>query len=263
MTLKMNEKNAIITGGSSGIGRAITKLVASKGYNVIFTHYDKNDELVNETLDLLKDYGVEIIPVKANSANKEDRERLFDIIFKKFNNIDLLVNNAGIAPPKRMDILETTEESFDLVLNVNLKGPYFITQRIANYMIENTKKNSNFSPVIINISSISSWTSSTSRGEYCISKAGVSMMTKLFADRLAEFGITVFEIQPGIIKTNMTSSVVEKYDNLIYNEGILLQKRWGFPEDIAKIVDSIVSGNFSYSTGQVFYVDGGFHIRRL
>jgi NAD(P)-dependent dehydrogenase (short-subunit alcohol dehydrogenase family) len=259
----MKTKNAIVTGGSSGIGRAITLLVASKGYNVIFTHYDRNDDSVKETMELAKGLGVEITPIKANSGVSAERNKLYDFIFSKFERIDLLVNNAGIAPPKRMDLLEATEESFDLVLSINLKGPYFITQKIANNMVANTKKDPDFRPIIINTSSVSAWATSTSRGEYCISKAGVSMMTKLYADRLSEYGITVFEIQPCIIKTNMTSTVEEKYDNLIFNEGILLQKRWGFPEDIAKVVEAIIAGNFSYSTGQVFYVDGGFQIRRL
>jgi 3-oxoacyl-[acyl-carrier protein] reductase len=259
----MKTKNAVITGGSSGIGRAITLLVASKGYNVIFTHYDRNDDLVNETMELAKGLGVEVTPIKANSGDALERKKLFDFIFSKFERIDLLVNNAGIAPPKRTDLLEATEESFDLVLTINLKGPYFITQKIANNMVEATKKDPEFKPIVINTSSVSSWATSTARGEYCISKAGVSMMTKLYADRLSEFGINVYEIQPGIIKTNMTSAVVDKYDNMIFNEGLLLQKRWGFPEDIAKVVEAIIAGNFSYSTGQVFYVDGGFQIRRL
>lgn len=259
----MRTKNAIVTGGSSGIGRAITLMVASKGYNVIFTHYDRNDDLVNETLELAKKLNVEVTPIKANSGSAEERNKLFDFVFSKFERIDLLVNNAGIAPPKRMDLLEATEESYDLVMTINLKGPYFITQKIANSMVESVKKDPDFKPIIINTSSISSWVSSTGRGEYCLSKAGVSMMTKLYADRLAEFGINVYEIQPGIIKTNMTSAVVEKYDNLIFNEGILLQKRWGFPEDIANVVEAIIAGSFAYSTGQVFYVDGGFQIRRL
>jgi 3-oxoacyl-[acyl-carrier protein] reductase len=259
----MKTKNAIVTGGSSGIGRAITLLVASKGYNVIFTHYDRNDDMVNETMELAKGLGVEVFPIKANSGDGAERNKLYDFIFSKFERIDLLVNNAGIAPPKRMDMLEATEESYDLVMTINLKGPYFITQRIANNMVEHTKKDPEFKPIVICTSSVSAWATSTARGEYCLSKAGVSMMTKLYADRLSEFGITVFEIQPGIIMTNMTSTVVEKYNNLIFNEGILLQKRWGYPEDVAKVVESIIAGNFSYSTGQTFYVDGGFHIARL
>jgi NAD(P)-dependent dehydrogenase (short-subunit alcohol dehydrogenase family) len=259
----MKNKNAIITGGSSGIGKAITLSVAQKGYNIIFTHYDKNDDFVNETLNLAKSFGTEIYAFKANSGEASEREKLYNFIFSKLGRIDLLVNNAGIAPPKRADILEATEESYDLVMNINLKGPYFITQKIANNMIEQVKKDAEFKPIIINTSSVSAWTSSTGRGEYCLSKAGVSMMTKLYADRLGEFSINVYEIQPGIIKTNMTSTVIEKYDNLIFNEGILLQKRWGFPEDVAKVVESIIDGHFSYSTGQVFYVDGGFQVRRL
>jgi len=259
----MKNRNAIITGGSSGIGKAITLSVAQKGYNVIFTHYDKNDDFANETLSLAKKFGTDICAFKANSGEVSERKKLCDFIFSKFERIDLLVNNAGIAPPKRADILEATEESYDLVMNINLKGPYFITQKIANNMVEHVKKDVEFKPIIINTSSVSAWTSSTGRGEYCLSKAGISMMTKLYADRLSEFGINVYEIQPGIIKTNMTSTVIEKYDNLIFNEGIILQKRWGLPEDVAKVVESIICDHFPYSTGQVFYVDGGFQIRRL
>jgi NAD(P)-dependent dehydrogenase (short-subunit alcohol dehydrogenase family) len=162
-----------------------------------------------------------------------------------------------------MDILATTEESFDHVLDINLKGTFFLTQLVANYMIENAKKNAGVAPMIINVSSISAYTSSTARGEYCISKAGIGMVTALFADRLAEFGINVYEIRPGIIATDMTSGVKEKYDNLILEEGIIPIRRWGLPEDIGNAVSVLCSGKLSYSTGEIINVDGGFHIRRL
>jgi len=176
--------------------------------------------------------------------------------------IDLLVNNAGVSPKVRMDILEVTEESYDRVMTINLKGPFFLTQLVANWMIELKKFRNELEPKIVNISSISAYTSSTSRGEYCISKAGVSMMTKLYADRLSEYGVNVYEIRPGIIFTPMTEPVKEKYDKLI-SEGITPIKRWGTPEDVAKAVVAIAKGYFPFSTGEVFNVDGGFHIRRL
>jgi NAD(P)-dependent dehydrogenase (short-subunit alcohol dehydrogenase family) len=174
----------------------------------------------------------------------------------------MLVNNAGIAPPKRVDILEATEQSFDRVMEVNLKGPYFLTQLAANWMVRQKTDHPERSFRIVNISSISAYTSSTSRGEYCLSKAGVAMMTKLYADRLAEYGIGVFEIRPGIIATDMTSPVKEKYDKLI-SDGLTPIKRWGQPEDVAKAIRAIAQGLFDFSTGQVLDVDGGFHLRRL
>ena len=173
-----------------------------------------------------------------------------------------MVNNAGVGPKVRMDILETTEESFDFVLGINLKGTFFLTQTVANEMIKLKEKLDDYRPKIINISSMSAYTSSTSRGEYCISKAGVSMITKLFADKLAAYGINVYEIRPGIIYTPMTEVVRAKYDKLI-SEGLCPIKRWGYPEDIANVVSAFVSDKFSYSTGEVINVDGGFHIQRL
>ena len=174
----------------------------------------------------------------------------------------MLVNNAGVAPSKRLDILEATEESFDRVMSINLKGPYFLTQLVANWMIEQKKANPKQPFRIVNTSSMSAYTSSPARGEYCVSKAGLSMMTLLYADRLAEFNIGVFEIRPGIIQTDMTSVVKEKYDKLIA-EGLTPIKRWGQPIDIANVVEAIAEGKLDFSTGQVINVDGGFHFRRL
>lgn len=203
-----------------------------------------------------------MIYVQGSLGEAQDRDRLVDKVLDEFGRIDVLVNNAGVAPKVRMDILETTIESFDFVVNTNLKGTFFLTQRVANEMIKKKQKDDNYNPIIINISSMSAYTSSTSRGEYCISKAGISMVTKLFADRLAEYGINVYEIRPGIIATDMTSTVKDRYDALI-EEGLLPIKRWGYPEDIAKAVWALCSGLLPYSTGEVINVDGGFHIRRL
>jgi NAD(P)-dependent dehydrogenase (short-subunit alcohol dehydrogenase family) len=179
-----------------------------------------------------------------------------------FGKIDLLVNNAGVAPKERLDLLNMTEESLDYVLDINLKGTLFLTQLVANQMIYTIKSGKTDNPRIINISSISAYTASINRGEYCIAKAGVGMLTKLFADRLAEYGILVYEIRPGIIATDMTSTVKDKYDDLIDN-GLTPIKRWGMPEDVANAVSALCSNNFLFSTGEVINVDGGFHIRRL
>jgi 3-oxoacyl-[acyl-carrier protein] reductase len=181
---------------------------------------------------------------------------------ENFGRIDVLINNAGVAPKTRMDLLETTEESMDHVLGINLKGTFFLTQLVANVMTRQLERDPDSRPKIINISSVSAYTSSVNRGEYCISKAGLSMVTSLFADRLAEYGILVYEIRPGIIKTDMTAAVQEKYDRLI-EQGLTPVKRWGVPQDIADAVSVLCSGKLGFSTGEVLNVDGGFHLRRL
>ena len=183
-------------------------------------------------------------------------------VLKRFGRLDLLVNNAGIAPRQRQDLLEMREESYDEVLAVNLKGPFFLTQQVARTMIDLLGSGVIENPRIINIGSISAYASSPNRGEYCLSKAGISMITALFADRLAESGIGVYEIRPGVIATDMTDAVKEKYDHLIAN-GLTPIQRWGQPEDVAKAVVAIAEGAFPFSTGEIFNVDGGFHLRRL
>ncbi|HET6456558.1 MAG TPA: 3-ketoacyl-ACP reductase [Armatimonadota bacterium] len=242
-------KIACVTGAASGIGLAIAKGLAGIGYRVVIADIQKAD------LSQLEGQGHMF--VRTDVSRAEDRRALLNAI-KQIGGLDLLVNNAGVAPKERKDVLETTVESYDRLMAINLKGPFFLTQLLANYMIEQKVEGAK----IINISSISAYASSTSRAEYCISKAGVSMVTILFADRLAEHGINVYEIRPGIIKTPMTESVTAKYDKMI-EEGLLPIKRWGYPEDVALAVKAIVSGGFEYSSGQVFDVDGGFHIRRL
>ncbi len=238
-------KNAIVTGGARGIGNAIAKKLAADGYRVIIF-----DILPEEQLHPVEG----AVYVRGDLTQADDRQRAIDCA----GTVDLLVNNAGVAPRVRADLLETTPEDFDFVLNINLRGTFFMTQAVANHMIEK-----NIQGNIINLSSMSAYTSSTNRPQYCISKAGISMCTILFADRLAEYGINVFEIRPGIIATDMTSTVTEKYNKLIFEDGILPTQRWGQPEDIANAVSSLASGAFAYSTGQVINVDGGFHLRRL
>jgi NAD(P)-dependent dehydrogenase (short-subunit alcohol dehydrogenase family) len=187
---------------------------------------------------------------------------MFDKILSHFGAVNVLVNNAGIAPRERADILHAKEEIWDEVMEINLKGPYFLTQLFASYFVEMKVKNPLFDATIINVSSISAFVASVNRGEYCISKAGIAMATKLWATRLGEYDVPVFEIQPGIIKTDMTAGVVEKYDKL-FQEGISLQRRWGLPDDVGKVAAMLAQGNLPYATGQVIKVDGGLNIQRL
>ncbi len=257
----MQKSVALITGAGRGIGRGIAEKLAELNYNIVIDDiFSEND--IAETLEAIKTKGADVLYVQADISKSDDRKKIVKAVKDKFNRLDVLVNNAGVAPKVRMDILEASEESFDRVLNINLKGPYFLTQLVANWMIEQKKENPDREFKIINTASMSSYVSSTARGEYCVSKAGVSMMTKLYADRLSEFGILVYEIRPGIIYTDMTSVVKEKYDKLIEG-GLLPIKRWGYPEDIAKTVAGIVLGYLPYSTGEVINVDGGYHLQRL
>jgi len=259
---------AIVTGASRGIGKGIAKELASLDYNLVLNYFDfdakgKPDESrALQTQQEIKDLGVECEIQRGDVSSTDNRDALVALTKSKFDRCDMLVNNAGVAPSKRMDLLDATEESFDRVMGVNLKGPYFLTQQVANWMVEQKKSHPERLFRIVSIGSISSYTSSPARGEYCISKAGIGMMTKLYADRLAEYGIGVFEISPGIIATDMTSVVKDKYDKLIA-EGLTPIKRWGLPEDIAKAVGAIAEGRLDFSTGQVINVDGGFHLRRL
>ena len=254
-------KTALITGAARGIGNAIAAQLASEGCAVVIVDVF-DEEKVAENIDRIRSFGQSVLYIKGDITSGESRKKTVDAAVSTFGKIDILVNNAGVAPKVRMDMLETTEESMDFVLGVNLKGTFFLTQRVANSMLEKMKEFEDMKPVIVNISSVSAYTSSTQRSEYCISKAGVSMITTLFADRLADEGINVYEIRPGIILTDMTSVVKEKYDRLI-SEGITPIKRWGYPEDIANAVSVLCSGKLGFSTGEVINVDGGFHIRRL
>jgi len=259
---------AIVTGASRGIGKAIAKELAPLGYNVIVNYFDstaegKPDEsFARQTQKEVESLGAQCEILRGDVSSAEDRDKLAALAKAKFGRCDMLVNNAGVAPSQRADLLEATEESFDRVMGINLKGPYFLTQLIANWMIEQKKQYPQRPFRIVNTGSISAYTSSPSRGEYCISKAGIGMMTRLYADRLAEYGIGVFEIRPGVIATDMTSAVKDKYDRLIA-DGLTPIKRWGQPEDVAKAVGAIAEGRLDFSTGQVINVDGGFHLRRL
>jgi 3-oxoacyl-[acyl-carrier protein] reductase len=250
---------AIVTGASRGIGRGVALELASIGYDLVINRAQEHQPDVIEEAGVL---GARCEFAPGSIAEAQTRKRILERTRANFGRCDMLVNNAGSAPLQRMDILEATEESFQRVLNINLKGPYFLTQMVANWMIEQRQQDPSRPLRIINIGSISAYTSSPSRGEYCISKAGIAMMTKLYADRLAEYDIGVFEISPGIIETDMTRAVKEKYDRLIA-EGLTPIKRWGKPGDVARAVGAIAEGRLDFSTGSVINVDGGFHLRRL
>lgn len=252
-------KVALITGAARGIGRGIAVALAEHGWSIAI-NYVGNREAAQETLQRVERAGANGIVVQADVAQAEDRARLVQETLKSFGHIDLLVNNAGVGPRERVDMLEMSEESYDRVMTTNLKGPFFLTQLVAHKMIDALATVPN--PKIINIGSISSYASSTNRAEYCISKAGVGMMTTVFADRLSEYGIHVYEIRPGIVETDLTSKVKEKYDRLIA-DGVTPIKRWGQPEDVGRAVVAIAQDLLPFSTGEVINVDGGFHLRRL
>lgn len=254
-------KVAFVTGSSRGIGLGIAEHLAKKGFDLAINGV-RDESLVTEALDQLRQFGTDVIYCQGSIADADARAAMVAKIKAHFGQLNLLVNNAGVAPSVRADILEATEESFDQLLTINLKGAYFLTQAVANWMIQQKAANTDFQASIITVSSISATVASVNRGDYCISKAGLSMATQLFAVRLGEFGIPVYEVRPGIIKTDMTAGVSGKYDKLIA-DGLTVQPRWGFPDDVGRAVAAIAEGGFLYSTGQVFMVDGGLTLARL
>ncbi len=254
------KKTAIITGSSRGIGFAIARQLGLDGNRIVMVATGAQEK--NQTaLDELEALNVECMYVQANIGSHEDRLKIVRETVEKFERIDILVNNAGVAPLVRADLLDMTEESFDRVISVNTKGTMFLTQAVAKQMISQEPVDGRRG-IIVNVSSCSAAVSSVSRGEYCISKAGVSMLTTLYADRLAAEGILVHEVRPGVIATDMTSTVTEKYDQLI-QDGAFPIARWGKPEDVANVVSAFCSDKFQYTTGNYIDVDGGFHISRL
>ena len=256
-----NNRTALVTGGSRGIGKSIAEALGSAGWNVV-VNYASSLAAAQATVEHINQHGGQAHAVKGDIGNSTDRQHLITETVVHFGRLDMLVNNAGIAPDQRMDILEATEAGFDRLINVNLKGPYFLSQLAANAMKSNPIGLDGRVGNIVTISSISAYTASINRGDYCVAKAGLAMMTKLFAARLAELNIGVFEIRPGIIATDMTSGVKEKYDTLIA-DGLTPIRRWGTPEDVAKAVLAVADGLLPFSTGQVIDVDGGFHLRTL
>lgn len=255
------KKVALITGGTRGIGRGIAVALAEEGCDLVLC--GRRDEgAVHDPLDALRDRGVDVLYVSCNIGDTDAHARLVDRIRSHYGRLDVLVNNAGVAPRERNDLLDATEESFDRVLGINLRGPYFLTQRVANWMVEQREADEDFAGCIINVTSISSTVASPNRGEYCLSKAGLTMATKLWAVRLAEFGIPVYEVRPGVIRTDMTRGVEEKYDRLI-EQGLMLQDRWGTPEDVGKAAAMLARGDLPYSTGEVIMIDGGMTVDRL
>jgi NAD(P)-dependent dehydrogenase (short-subunit alcohol dehydrogenase family) len=258
----MTRRVALVTGGSRGIGFGVALELAGAGFDVAINGRRDAAE-TSEAIDQLKAAGAKVLYVRGDVADRASRSRMLEEIRATFGRLDVLVNNAGVAPDVRADVLEASEESFDRLISINLKGPYFLTQAVANWMVRQRKENGDWwRGRIINVSSISATVASVNRGDYCITKAGVAMATKLWAVRLAEFGIDVYEIRPGIIATDMTAGVKEKYDRLIEG-GLALEKRWGVPKDVGRAAAVLAKGEISYATGQVLQVDGGFGVERL
>jgi 3-oxoacyl-[acyl-carrier protein] reductase len=253
-------KTALVTGGSRGIGFGIARALAADGWQLAINGMRPESD-VREALHALRQTA-RTIYYPGDISQAAERAACLDAVRREFGRLDLLVNNAGIAPPVRDDILNAGEESFDKVFNVNLKGPYFLTQAAGRWMVEQRAIDAAFDGCIINISSISAEVASINRGDYCMARAGTSMATKLWAVRLAEFGVRVYEIRPGIIATDMTAGVKEKYDKLI-GDGLTLERRWGQPEDVGRAVAALARGDFPYATGQVVNIDGGMMIGRL
>ncbi len=257
-------KSALVTGASRGIGRGIAIELARSGCRVAI-NYAGNAAAAEEALALVRAAGGDGFTVQGDVSVAADRARVVAECVANFGRLDLLVNNAGVAPNVRADLLDASEASMDRLFAINLKGPFFLTQLAAKQMLKQNPDAEGFRGRIVNITSISAYTSSINRGDYCVVKAGLAMMTKVFADRLANDGINVYEIRPGVIATDMTGGVKEKYDKLILTDerGITPIRRWGRPEDIGRAVRAIAEDRFPFSTGAVFDVDGGFHLHRL
>ncbi len=252
---------ALITGGSRGIGLGIARCLARDGWDLAICGRRPLSD-VQGVLQELRASAVDVHYSSADIGDRADRSRLLDEIRERFGRLNALVNNAGIAPRRRADILEASEESFEELIRVNLQGPYFLTQAVANWLIEQRRADEAFTGSVVTVSSTSAVLASTNRGDYCISKAGLSMASRLWAVRLAEFGVAVYEVRPGIVDTDMTAPVHERYQRMI-GQGLLLQPRWGQPEDVGKAVAMLGRGDLGYSTGQVITVDGGMTIGRL
>jgi NAD(P)-dependent dehydrogenase (short-subunit alcohol dehydrogenase family) len=254
-------KVALVTGGGRGIGRGIAECLVDSGFDVAINGV-RDVAQVADAVAALQKHGAAVEYCQGNVGDAGDRAAMINSVRQRFGRLDVLVNNAGVAPNVRADMLDATEESFDRLIGINLKGPYFLTQLAARWMIDQRKANADFRGVIVNISSVSATEASINRGDYCISKAGIAMATQLWAHRLAEFGIAVYEVRPGIVTTDMTVPVKEKYDKLIA-AGLTVENRWGEPEDVGRAVAMLARGELTYATGNVLNIDGGLTLRRL
>jgi 3-oxoacyl-[acyl-carrier protein] reductase len=255
-------KVALVTGASRGIGRGVATALAADGFDLV-VNYASNAEAAQAVGKEIAHIGGQAHLVQADISISDDRQRLVEAAYHAYGRVDLLVNNAGVAPNVRADLLEAGEESFDRLIGINLKGPYFLTQAVAKQMIAQVEAGEVERPKIVTISSISAYTASLNRGDYCVAKAGLAMMTTLYAARLAEHGINVYEVRPGIVDTDMTGPVKAKYDKLIFEDGVTPIRRWGTPDDVGKAVVAVANDLLPFSTGQVIDVDGGFHLRVL
>lgn len=252
---------ALVTGGARGIGRGIAEALAADEFNLAINGV-RESEKAADAVKSLEHRGAEVLYCRGDVSSADDRKAVVEAVRERFGRLDVLVNNAGVAPYSRTDLLEATEESFVRLMRINLKGPYFLTQLVARWMIEQRQKNAEFSGVIVNVSSVSATEASVNRGDYCVSKAGLAMATQLWAARLADYGIAVYEVRPGVVRTDMTEGVAEKYDRLIAG-GLTVERRWGTPEDVGRAVAVLARGELTYATGNILRVDGGLTLRRL
>ncbi len=252
---------ALVTGGARGIGFGVAKELAKAGFALALCGRKGGDEVMDAVREL-EELGAEVLYVRGDIACSADRKNVIAEVKEHYGRLDVLVNNAGVAPSVRADMLEATEESFDSLININLKGAYFLTQEAARFMAEQFRADHAYRGTIIFVTSCSAEVVSTNRGDYCLSKAALSMAAQLYAARMAEYGVSVYEIRPGVIKTDMTSGVTGKYDQLIAG-GLTLEKRWGLPEDIGRAAAALATGMIPYATGQVLKIDGGMTIQTL
>lgn len=256
-----DKRVALVTGGSRGIGLGVARELAGADFNLVINGRRPAAD-VADAVDELASLGATTLYCQADISKLADHASMLAAVGERFGRLDVLVNNAGVAPEVRADLLEATPESFDRLMKINLRGPYFLTQAAAKWMIEQRQADREYQAAIINVSSVSATEASVNRGDYCISKAGVAMATKLWAARLGEFGIPVYEVRPGIIRTDMTAGVADKYDKLLA-EGLTVEPRWGTPVDIGRAVAVLATGGLPYATGAVLPIDGGLTLRRL
>ncbi|MEM1165742.1 MAG: 3-ketoacyl-ACP reductase [Planctomycetota bacterium] len=257
----MSRPVALVTGGSRGIGLGVADRLARDGFDLVINGRRPESD-VRPALDQLGAHGVDTLYVGADVSSLDDHAAICAAIDERFGRLDVLVNNAGVAPAERADIVEASPDSFDRLISINLRGPYFLTQRVARWMLEQRSADPVRTPRIIFVTSISATVASTNRGDYCISKAGLAMAAALWAARLGAEGIGVYEVRPGIIKTDMTAGVTEKYDRL-FADGIAVEPRWGTPEDVGSAVAALARGDLPYAPGQVLMIDGGLTVQRL